>query len=326
MKTLMTRTLHIFALLSLAALICGQLGRLCWFAELFSHFLPYYAAVFLLAACLPRGKYWCGFWTVATLASILWLLHPLSLANAPPTGERLIWYNVHLNNPDAAGESAALLAEKADILALAEIDLDNPGWQRLRAHYPHGCQHQEASPFALALWSAEPLASCDIAYSSNFPYIRATTTDGTVLYALHPPPPISSALAAARIAYLHDTAARIAAEPRLGSWRPQQQPLFPTLPRFPAHKRHHGDRPLSHPDLASALSQPGSCPREKPGCQHHPAAVATFRSPPAVRGLPLNQGISPLDGPSIFAAWRSRWRCPIPLPPKAADGRCLHDG
>lgn len=112
MKILMTRTLHIFALLSLAALICGQLGRLCWFAELFSHFLPYYAAVFLLAACLPRGKYWCGFWTVATLASILWLLHPLSLANAPPTGERLIWYNVHLNNPDAAGESAALLAEK----------------------------------------------------------------------------------------------------------------------------------------------------------------------------------------------------------------------
>ena len=201
MKTLMTRTLHNFALLSLAALFCGQLGRLHWFAELFSHFLPYYAAVFLFAACLPRGKYWCGFWTVATLASILWLLHPLSLANAPQAGKRLIWYNIHLNNPDAAGESAALLTEKADILALAEIDLDNPGWQRLRAHYPHGCQHQEASPFALALWSAEPLASCDIAYSSNFPYIRATTTDGT-------------ALAAARIAYLYDTAARIAAEPR----------------------------------------------------------------------------------------------------------------
>ena len=214
MKTLMTRALHIFALLSLAALICGQLGRLHWFAELFSHFLPYYAAVFLLAACLPRGKHWGGFWAVATLASILWLLHPLSLANAPPTGERLIWYNVHLNNPDAAGESAALLTEKADILALAEIDLDNPGWQRLRAHYPHGCQHQEASPFALALWSAEPLASCDIAYSDNFPYIRATTTDGIALYALHPPPPISSALAAARITYLHDTAARIAIEPR----------------------------------------------------------------------------------------------------------------
>lgn len=214
MKTFMTRTLHIFALLSLAALICGQLGRLHWFAELFSHFLPYYAAAFLLAACLPRGKYWCGFWMVATLASILWLLHPLSLTNPPQAGKRLIWYNVHLNNPDAAGESAALLAEKADILALAEIDLDNPGWQRLRAHYPHGCQHQETSPFALALWSAVPLARCDIAYSGNFPYIRATTTDGTALYALHPPPPISSALAAARIAYLHDTAARITAEPR----------------------------------------------------------------------------------------------------------------
>ena len=61
MKTLITRTLDNFALLSLAALTCGQLGRLHWFAELFSHFLPYYAAAFLLAACLPRGKYWCGF-------------------------------------------------------------------------------------------------------------------------------------------------------------------------------------------------------------------------------------------------------------------------
>ncbi|MFA9950125.1 hypothetical protein ABCS64_07310 [Rhodocyclaceae bacterium Wk13] len=81
--------------------------------------------------------------------------------------QRLIWYNVHLNNPDAAGESAVLLAEKTDVLALAEINLNDPGWQVLRTHYPHGCQHQEASPFALALWSAAPLASCDIAYGGD---------------------------------------------------------------------------------------------------------------------------------------------------------------
>ncbi|MFA9950126.1 endonuclease/exonuclease/phosphatase family protein [Dentiradicibacter hellwigii] len=50
--------------------------------------------------------------------------------------------------------------------------------------------------------------------TAAIPYICTTTTDGTVLYALHPPPPISSVLTQARIAYLHDTAARIAAEPR----------------------------------------------------------------------------------------------------------------
>ena len=52
----MTRTLHIFALLSLAALICGQLGRLHWFAELFSHFVPHYAAIFALAALSLRRR------------------------------------------------------------------------------------------------------------------------------------------------------------------------------------------------------------------------------------------------------------------------------
>jgi hypothetical protein len=209
------RTLHTFALLALAALIGGQLGRLHWFAELFSHFLPYYAIAFLLATCLPHGKHWRWLWAGTALAVTVWLLQPFTLTTPDRPTQRLIWYNVHLDNPATARESATLLAEKADILALAEIDLDNPGWRLLRTHYPHGCQHQEDSPFALALWSAAPLAHCTIEYSGDFPYIRAVTTDGTTLYALHPPPPISSALAQARITYLHDTAARIAAEPRV---------------------------------------------------------------------------------------------------------------
>ena len=205
--------LHILALLALAAVIAGQFGSFFWPAELFSHFLPHYAAVFILAAIWPRPK-WRALWLVCAAASLLWLAQPFALPDAPAGGTRLVWYNVHLDNPAAEAESAALLAEQADLLALGEINLDNPGWQSLRQAYPHGCQHREHSPFALALWSKQPLAACEVRMIGDYPYIRAQTADGTALYALHPPPPISSALAAARITYLHDTAARIAAEPR----------------------------------------------------------------------------------------------------------------
>ena len=55
MKNYLSRRLAAFAWLALAALIIGQLGALHWLAELFSHFLPYYAAAFLLAACQTKN-------------------------------------------------------------------------------------------------------------------------------------------------------------------------------------------------------------------------------------------------------------------------------
>ena len=186
--------LHILALLALAAVIAGQFGSLFWPAELFSHFLPYYAAIFILAAFWPRPK-WRALWLVCAAASLLWLAQPFALPDTPAGGTRLVWYNVHLDNPAAEAESAALLAERADLLALGEINLDNPGWQSLHQAYPHGCQHREHSPFALALWCKQPLAACEVRMIGDYPYIRAQTADGTALYALHPPPPISSELA-----------------------------------------------------------------------------------------------------------------------------------
>ena len=148
--------LHILALLALAAMLIGQLGSLFWPAELFSHFLPHYTIAFILAAFWPRPK-WRVLWLVCATVSLLWLAQPFALPDAPSGGTRLVWYNVHLDNSDAEEESAVLLAQQADLLALGEINLDNPGWQSLRQAYPHGCQHREYSPFALALWSKQPL-------------------------------------------------------------------------------------------------------------------------------------------------------------------------
>ena len=92
--------LHILALLALAAVIAGQFGSFFWPAELFSHFLPHYAAVFILAAIWPRPK-WRALWLVCAAASLLWLAQPFALPDAPADGTRLVWYNVHLDNPAA---------------------------------------------------------------------------------------------------------------------------------------------------------------------------------------------------------------------------------
>ena len=57
MKTCLARRLQTLAWLTLAALAIGQLGTLHWFAELFSHFVPHYGAIFALAAlCLHHRK------------------------------------------------------------------------------------------------------------------------------------------------------------------------------------------------------------------------------------------------------------------------------
>ena len=234
--------LHILALLALAAVIAGQFGSLFWPAELFSHFLPHYAAIFILAAIWPRPK-WRALWLVCAAASLLWLAQPFALPDAPSGGTRLVWYNVHLDNPAAEAESAALLAEQADLLALGEINLDNPGWQSLRQAYPHGCQHREHSPFALALWSKQPLAACEVRMIGDYPYIRAQTADGTTLYALHPPPPISSELAGARQHYLAETARALAAEPcalAVGDFN--SSPFSPLFARF---LQESGSRPAT---------------------------------------------------------------------------------
>lgn len=215
MRLFIARRLHLLALLSLAACLVGQLGSLHWFLELFSHFLPHYALIFALAALATRGRKRL-IWLVLGISAALWLAQPLQLwrQTPPAPAHSLIWYNVHLNNRDAQGESARLIQENARILALGEINLADTGWQTLRAHYPHGCEHREHSPFALAVWSQTPLADCAVHFVDDFPYIRAVQSDGTAIFALHPPPPISPALAEARTRYLDTAANHIARENR----------------------------------------------------------------------------------------------------------------
>lgn len=206
-----------------AALCClvGQFGSLHWLAELFSHFTLFAVAAWLLAALLVRGRArWLWLGLAAVSAAYLLLPWPFAPFRLPENGagRSVVWYNVNLDNPAAADESRALLADGADVLALGEIDLDDAGWRPLRSVYPHGCAHREDSPFALALWSRRPLSGCTVGFvdttAGSFAFIRAQLGD-TALYALHPPPPVSVEMAVARNRYLDELSVKIASENRV---------------------------------------------------------------------------------------------------------------
>ena len=208
-----TRRVQALALLSLIGATLGALGSHHWLAELFSHFWAWYGAFFALAVLFARSHRQRFAWLAPALFAAYWLFTPLPApAISAQHSHRALWYNVNLDNPNPQAEIALIQQHATDVVALAEINLDAPLWQPLQQAYPHGCQHQEHSPFALALWSKTPLKSCHISYINDLPLIRAELPNGTALYALHPPPPINAELAQTRLDYLRHVAAQIARE------------------------------------------------------------------------------------------------------------------
>ena len=201
-------------------------------------------AVFILAAVVCINK-WRILWAMFAIGGLLYLMQPYSKTDLSlPTQHRLLWYNVHLNNPDALGESQLILAQQADVLALAEINFNNPDWQKLHQHYPHGCAHQEYSPFALAVLSKHPLTICKVHFIGEFPYIHAQYGN-TTLFALHPPPPINAALAQARHNYFTQLIPLIQANPRVlvvGDFN--SSPFSPLFRQFLQHSQLKQHAPL----------------------------------------------------------------------------------
>lgn len=243
-----TKRLNVLAAASLVALWCGQMGRYHYFLELFAHFLPYYALILLVAACAGRGKTRM-LWLVSATACAVWLLRPPP-ARAPVSanGWTLLWYNVHFENADPAAESVRILAERADIAAFAELDENRPAWLRVRQAYPYGCGHREAGPFALVLWSRQPLAACETFFVDAVPYVRAVREDGTAVYALHPPPPVNAYLAGVRRDYLRAAAEKITRETSVvvvGDLN--SSPFSPVFRDFAAHARITAQTPAYLP-------------------------------------------------------------------------------
>lgn len=209
------RRLNTLAIISLCGVVVGAFGQLFWFAELFSHFLPYYTLIFILATLFVSGAM-RSLWATCAFVCCLWLVNP-EWEEEPtlPAKWSLMWYNVHLNNQQPEKEIELINKHQPDIIALAEINFNDNRWSPLRKTYPYGCEHREHSPFALAVLSKKPLHNCGVYYVDNIPYIRAVTKDLTAIYALHPPPPLNGYLAQIRQNYLYTVGHHISADPNV---------------------------------------------------------------------------------------------------------------
>ena len=201
---------------SLVAVILGELGRFYWLLELFSHFVPYYSATLLLATVFsPKTWQKCWFGLSAVLLAV-WMFTPLTNPpTAAPTQQRFISYNLYINNPQVETDLNWLERQSADVVFLTEAAPSMQIVQRLQAAYPHGCERLEDTPFGLILLSKHALKSCTVLQHGSlqdFPAIRAELGNGRIVYAIHPPPPISAYMATERDRVLQTIAEQVSHE------------------------------------------------------------------------------------------------------------------
>ena len=214
--TFVRKRLLFLAYASLVAVILGELGRFYWLLELFSHFVPYYSATLLLATVFsPKTWQKCWFGLSAVLLAV-WMFTPLTNPpTAAPTQQRFISYNLYINNPQVEADINWLKQQSADVVFLTEAAPSMQIVQRLQAAYPHGCERLEDTPFGLILLSKQALKSCTVLQHGslqNFPAIRAELGNGRIVYAIHPPPPISAYMATERDRVLHTIAKQVSHE------------------------------------------------------------------------------------------------------------------
>ena len=214
--TFVRKRLLFLAYASLAALILGELGRFYWLPELFSHFVPYYAVILLLATLFsPQTGQKCFFGLSAVLLAV-WMFTPLTNSQAPaPAQQRFISYNLYINNPHVETDLNWLMQQSADVVFLTEATPSMHIVQRLQAAYPHGCERLDDSPFGLILLSKQALKSCTVLQHGSlqdFPAIRAELDNGRIVYAIHPPPPISPYMATERDRVLQTIAEQVSHE------------------------------------------------------------------------------------------------------------------
>lgn len=117
-------------------------------------------------------------------------------------------FNVHFDNPASPGLEAWVQAEQPDLLALFEVTSRHaPLLARLKALYPYEITQLQDDPFGVALFSRRPLSDATVTrHQGSTPYVAATFGTGreqTLVRAIHPMPPISSADRAMRDALIH---------------------------------------------------------------------------------------------------------------------------
>lgn len=217
--------LYFLAWLSLIALVVSQLfARQFWQIELFSHFVLHYALVLWLAVIfypktvknkiLSQKSRWVFF--IFAIALTVWLISPLKLNVTPSSAnaQTAIGYqNVNLdNNNYQAVLDTISQHSQSDVLILLEA---NPDWrkqvQNFHPTYQFICGNEDYTPFAIQIFS-KTAVKCEMLSLADFPMAKLTLADGRTIFAVHPPPPLGSELATARLAYIRQLKTLVQAE------------------------------------------------------------------------------------------------------------------
>lgn len=213
------KRLYIFTILSLVLLLLSQtLGRVFWFFELFSHFVPHYLIVVFLTFVLAsfkasRNKNKANSHFVIMLMTVFislffWCFTPIIKTNALNTPIKIAYHNININNPNFNTDYNELISHNPDLVLLIEPNPDNiSNTLNHQNNYKLLCGELDYSPFSLAiLIKNNQNANCEILQLANHYPVAKIEIDNKILFAIHPPPPISQNLALARNQYLTELA------------------------------------------------------------------------------------------------------------------------
>ena len=202
------KRLQIIAILSVIAFVLGQLGKIYWIFDLFSHFTWLYLIGSVVGIFVFKHLWQKIFFIIISIGLIIWSSWPQISINASIAGKdvpqksvRLISYNLQFDAYDRHNIAVLKLRDEMlsenTILFMSEYTPEYDAiFTSAKSHYQ--CGKMERSPFGLALYSSLSFIHCNIIYPIEnlnlYPYVRAEN-ESFVVYGIHPPPPINSELA-----------------------------------------------------------------------------------------------------------------------------------
>lgn len=203
----MANLVQAIALLSIASVFVGLLGRWHFFADLASHFRVQAAATSLVAGLLlwplkrPRWAITCSVFGVGLSASLLPFLWPSPVERPGP--HRLLTLNVLTSNAHPDLVVGYIVKHDPDFVILQET---SPSWIQVLDHallksWPYSKSVPRSDNFGIAIYSRVPWSSCTVVEHPaevSTPAISALfdLPHGRPLriIATHPVPPMSTQL------------------------------------------------------------------------------------------------------------------------------------
>ena len=210
MRSLFQRLFLAVAVASGVGAVLGFFGHFHWVLDLFSHFRLQYAIVLLPATLVFWRRGLLGVVLIGATLGNAWAIYPImngKIALADTGGVlRVATINLNYKNQRIDAVLAYLRDANADVLLLQEV---TPEWEAalrtLRDGYPYAWFATRTDPFGIALLSRRPCTDCRVADFGVTPAIvgRFEVASGEIeVVGIHPPPPTSAGMTAARDALL----------------------------------------------------------------------------------------------------------------------------